>query len=327
MASAVDALLRHALSVNTRFDEGQRRFLHAGKSCGGLLPALALAFPMLREHGPAHCPRCRAAAAAPAAATGQAAVTSRAAVRARAAMTPSAKRRRKGQFVPVRGGGGAPADVLALASMQAGGRAGQFWCRGATDAAHGTLVDGNVAAYVAGGDASALTDPCARTLIAHIVDTLGWLPVAAQVPVYSPTLRLATAVDLVCTDAVTRRRLYLVEIKATRTQSATPELLDACYKASASRVSPALPDLPMSRYMQHQLQLWAMHRMLTADAGLRVDAAVVLRVGPGFVATYPLNPALLAADAKLANAVIARAKGAARSRRSDSEGGAGAPGI
>lgn len=281
-----EALLRHELSQTTSFDKERQRFVRGVGTCPGLLPVLARAF-RFRDHGPGDCPRCLGGATSKRATLGE---------RARAAVTPTAKRRRRGQFVPI-----SPSDVP---SEVLGARAGLFWCRGATDADHGSMIDDNVTNYLSQGPV-ALTDPCARALMQHVTETLGWLPVASQVPLYSPSLRVATAIDLVCTDRATRRRLYLLEIKATRTRSASPELLDACYKATAAAATPVCKtlDLPSSRYMQHQLQLWAMHHMVTTDCGLAVDEAVVIRVGPGFVAMYPLHAALVAADASLAGAV------------------------
>ncbi len=162
-------------------------------------------------------------------------------------------------------------------------------CRGRGDRAHGIVVDEQIAEFVRTGTIKAGTaDPCALSLLAYLRDKK-WLPIATQVPVYSEHLGgFATAIDLLCTDAATRTELIMVEVKSTRLRG-RPELLDQCYRTSVGTATGTLRGLPLSRYTQHQLQLWCMRYAVERECGVSLDAAVVLRTSPNAVDCYPLN--------------------------------------
>jgi hypothetical protein len=302
MGDKYRALLAHRLCRDTAFDEGRMCFTRPDQrrrgeraSCRGLLGMLRRAFPMT-EHGANDCPRCQQNAAGRSGTSRQLSAAALAGVdanmllRARASLTPSKRRVRRGQFVPL-SGGAAPHAVATP----------QHRCRGASSIDHGTAVDRDVSGLVRGGAIGPATDPCAIALMYHVRSLLGWKPLATQVPVYSPTLGLATAIDMLCTDAATETELYLVEVKATRVRGASPELLDRCYCTSVSTAgpSPLLRQLNMSRRLQHQLQLWTMAYMLRHDLGIVVDRAIVMRTGPGAVVDYELDPLLLQLEPEL----------------------------
>lgn len=272
MAHHVAAVRAHALSRDVTLQRRGRygaAFVDGGtgQTLRGLLPVLARAFPC-PDHGPADCPACRPSA-------------KRRATPAATGIVPSKRRIRRGHFVPVH-----TPDTLTR-------------CCGASSMAHGSVVDADMQRWVRG---EPLRDQCAGTLAAYIEGVCGWRPVAAQVPVRAPSLgpRVCTAIDLVCTDAATGTQFIVVEVKATRGRTDRPDAdIDACYRCSVETVR----TLPMSRYMQHQLQLWAMVHALHHDYGMRVDAAVVLRTSPGRVMAYPLMPSLQPASGALVRRV------------------------
>ena len=162
-------------------------------------------------------------------------------------------------------------------------------CRGRGDRAHGIVVDEQIEEYVRTGTLqSGTADPCTLSLLAYLRDK-GWAPIATQVPIYSEQLGgFATAIDLLCTDAETRSQLILVEVKSTRLRG-KPALLDECYRTSVGKATGALRGLPLSRYTQHQVQLWCMRYTVERECGVKLDASVVLRTSPHAVDCYPLN--------------------------------------
>lgn len=160
-------------------------------------------------------------------------------------------------------------------------------------------------------------DPCVATLIAYL-DAKGLAAVAAQVPLYSPQMRLATAFDLLVTDRATRDEVHLVELKAT----ATVRTDDASYVALRGRLRGTVArGTPLSYYSQHQLQLWTMHHMMRAAHGVAPDNAHVLRVCAGTVYAYALNEYYHERAAKLVPAIRRRGAPARKRKRGMTTGG------
>ncbi len=277
------ALREHDNCAHIAFDDARKRFVHTddGRAERGLTKLLAQTWPVAL-HESSTCARCNG----------------------RAKKLAALKRRCAG----VRIGDIRPTKRTRKHFVGIGGENATM-CRRIGDRAHGAAVDDDVARYVAGSEfASFAYDPCSVTLMAYVEQTLGLQAVATQMPIYSPTLGVATAMDLLCVDAASRTKLYLVEVKATRARG-TPEAIGACYRASANTVD----DIPMSRYAQHQLQLWAMYHAVR-ECGVALDGAYVLRTSPRRVFAYPLNDAIVDRDASL----VARFNGVSRARRSAS---------
>ena len=159
-------------------------------------------------------------------------------------------------------------------------------CMGASARAHGSIVDRQLTALAAGTRVAPL-DGCTASLLAYI-HRRGWVLLATQLPMYSPTLGIATAIDLVCTDAATRTQCIVCEVKATRTHGLDSQLTDeTCYTAARTTIDA----FPASYYIQHQLQLFSMWYALHVEARVPVHAALVLRASPGGVDVYPLPSA------------------------------------
>ncbi len=167
-------------------------------------------------------------------------------------------------------------------------------CEGGRDAReHGRAVDAAVTRFVREPASLRSADPCAVTLLMHVCNTLHLTPIATQVPVYSPRLRLATAIDLVAIDGA--GHLFIIEIKASRMHGARspPDVLHACYTYEAPRKrSKSLPHIPLSVYWQHQLQLWAMATTVRDEHGLALGGALVLRTTPTHAFEYWLDESL-----------------------------------
>lgn len=159
-------------------------------------------------------------------------------------------------------------------------------CKGGADARrHGTWVDRDIEHYIADPTSIRRADPCSVALLSALRDR-GLIPVATQVPIYSARLKLATAIDLLCVDAATRRKLYLLEVKASRMGGgATPITADACYRHTYGEASVGLDK---STYTQHQLQLWAMASTLREEYGLKLAGVAVIRTTPAHVFYYPM---------------------------------------
>lgn len=163
------------------------------------------------------------------------------------------------------------------------------------DKAHGVLVDCQLEIYVRRGRAGLFeqcpssVDPCVGTLLEHF-DKIGWAIVATQVPVYASSMDVATAVDLIATDRKTRKELYLVEIKATRGGGGEFERNNQQYERLRGRLQrTTLRGMPLSYYSRHQLQLFCMNHMVSAEFSFQFDEACVMRVSTGIVRTYKLN--------------------------------------
>lgn len=173
-----------------------------------------------------------------------------------------------------------------------------------SDIHHGTLVDRQirrrvecevrklpVGRYLCGQ----LTDPCVDAFFAYLQEK-GWRAVACQVPIYSPTLRVATAIDVVCTDVATESQLILLEVKSSRV--GTHDSTFACYVGVPSSADVwTRPDcmanilgLPPTHHTVHQAQLWAMNFILRRDYQLPPDVSQVVRLVAGEPARgYDLN--------------------------------------
>lgn len=155
---------------------------------------------------------------------------------------------------------------------------------------HGSEVDRQLSLYVKAGSRERFAalvqsvDPCVATLL-HYFDTQGVAIVAAQVPLYSEELGIATSFDVVGTDRATRTQFLVYEIKANVTGDDT-----AYVKLRARQQRGAARSFPLSFHCLNQMQVWCQHHMLTKRLGAPPDAASVLRVSPGFVRNYALNP-------------------------------------
>jgi len=260
--NALEQLRQHALSAGCRFDCARASFIFEKKRRRGLTRVLAAAH-SVPLHNRSTCEGCREQRKRKVDAAFAARVNGYS-----ARVGPVFRRR------------GHPDLIVVRASSESTRPA---HCRGRTDAEHGTAVDADIERAVAnGGRPVAQTDPCALNLLAYLRDELEWQPVAAQVPLYSRRMNFATAIDLLC---VGRRdgRLHLVEIKTTRQLSAQSR---ACYHANRL---PHVKSPPMSRYAHHQLQLWAMHDIVSEEMGIALDESCVLRTSPTAVDRYPLH--------------------------------------
>jgi hypothetical protein len=160
---------------------------------------------------------------------------------------------------------------------------------------HGSLVDEQLKLRVAGGRLALRDkahgpmrgglDPCTATLL----DYLEWRKqriVAAQVPLYSAEMDVATAIDFLADDGT------LYELKSsTVTEREALRRSDRSYELPRARLTrTALRGTPCSMYALHQLQLYTMCSMMREMIGVEPPAAAVLRVSPGVVREYALNP-------------------------------------
>lgn len=307
-----------ARAANVVFDSARCTFLVAGRPMRGLTPIVRALVPV-RRHERVVAETCTGCARARAAAAAE--------TRARAA--------------------GARGISAARVLRAAGGRRAIRCGGGAAAAAHGTHVDDELARYVraprsfaptssSSSSAAARLDPCVVGLLAHLA-AARLRPLACQVPIASSALRFATAIDVVCADA--HGRLHVLEVKATRLAGAgtSTESSADCYEhvpprsrqcAAAPGVlrrstyvgtcrRPQTPGSPDDcRYWQHQLQLWAMVRVLEREYGLVLGGAAVVRTSPAGVAVYPLARAALAnVDGALVAAFAAAAPPPARRGR------------
>lgn len=162
------------------------------------------------------------------------------------------------------------------------------------DKVHGCAVDRQLTIYVRDGRAALFeqctnaVDPCVGTLLEHF-DARRTAAVASQVPLYSGSLHAATAADLLLTDRATRKKLILVEIKASRGRDNALRA-DAQYERVRGTLRRTdLRGCPLSYYARHQLQLYCMHRIAREAHGVRFDDAVIVRVAPGIVREYAHN--------------------------------------
>ena len=160
---------------------------------------------------------------------------------------------------------------------------------------HGSLVDEQIKLRVASGRVALKDktlgpmkggiDPCTATLL-DFLDSRGRRVVAAQVPLYSAEMDVATAIDFILDDGT------LCELKAsTVTEKEAIKRSDRSYELPRARLTrTALRGTPCSMYSLHQVQLYTMAAMVCETVGVEPPAAVVLRVSPGVVREYKLNP-------------------------------------
>lgn len=159
---------------------------------------------------------------------------------------------------------------------------------------HGSLVDEQIKLRVAHGsaaldarDSGAMRgglDPCTATLL-DFVAARGRRIVAAQVPLYSKEMDVATAFDIMTDDGT------VYEIKSNAV--ATPDAIarsDKSYETPRARLTrTALRGAPCSQYTRGQVQLYVTCAMIAEMTGWQPPGAAVLRVSPGVVREYPLN--------------------------------------
>ena len=191
-----------------------------------------------------------------------------------------------------------PACSRCKATRASSGKRRTPGCLGASDIKHGLLVDRQLSLCAQLGFEqfskrfeAKKVDPCVRNILQHIYRVKRWRLVAAQVPIWSDRLQVATAIDLLCTDAATRTELHLIELKASRHAYDDSH----CYqRARGFSTKRGLKQrLPLSFHTQHQVQLWAMQSTLADEIGVRPTSALVLRaIGPG-VQEFPLWSAVV----------------------------------
>jgi hypothetical protein len=160
-------------------------------------------------------------------------------------------------------------------------------CRGDTPKEHGTVVDSEIELFTKLGHREFHRvrpdpDPCTRRLIQFLAD-FHWVPVAAQYPVFSDKLRIATALDLLCRDE--NNKLILVELKCSKHSTPEPYQLAHGYMAAPLR------KVPRSYKNNHLLQLLLSQQLLVKSTGIKPDAAYVVRVGADDVWVYALEEA------------------------------------
>ena len=305
----LEQLHAHDLCVGTKFDVAVGAFTFRSPRSGhgkketrqkGLLNALNRAFPMA-EHGPDDCPHCRLMRRS------HPKIRTALVQAAKAELRPTLKRRQSGLMIPlvvdvvdvVVDDDDVDDDGLAETAMKLPAK-----CTAVDDIQHGICIDEDMQRFLETGPQTVI-DACSMSLLDYIHGRLKWRPVAAQVAMTSPSLHLATAMDLLCIDQATETQLYLVEVKSTRCRQGTPTSLDACYRRSINTAGNTgfLANLDMSRYKQHQLQLWAMTYVLDHDMGIQLDGATVLRTGPGGISAYPLDKTVVKDAQQLANRV------------------------
>lgn len=144
---------------------------------------------------------------------------------------------------------------------------------------HGSWVDTQLTEVCYGG-ASDRLDPCTRNVL-NVFAQKGWKMVATQVNLLCPALKCATAIDVLCTDEATEQQLILVEVKSSK------QVQEGSYFAHTANRD----NLPMSYYMQHQLQLFAMY-MAIQECDVKLDGAYVIRTYPYGAYCHPLSSRL-----------------------------------
>jgi hypothetical protein len=164
-------------------------------------------------------------------------------------------------------------------------------CYGSSDVEHGCVVDADLAVLAnqleGVADEEKLRqavmqlhrrdcDPCSLAVL-RALKTYKWRAIKAQQAVGCMRMRVATAIDLVCQDMVSKERI-MVEIKTTRHTSR------AFYEQrSPSNVPMKLlrkPDVPFSFCNIDLLQVM-LTRALAERYELKFDRAVLIRVGGG----------------------------------------------
>jgi hypothetical protein len=165
-------------------------------------------------------------------------------------------------------------------------------CLACNDRVHGTLVDTQLKIYTKRGwlglckelGSAQKVDPCVATLLDYLSHEMHMRPIASQMPIYSAEMDVATALDLLVTDDETLSKLHLIEVK-----SSVRNTSDNYERLRGRLARTTLRGTPLSYYSRHQVQLWTMQQML-AEMRVPIASASVMRVSPGFVFQYPLNP-------------------------------------
>lgn len=152
-----------------------------------------------------------------------------------------------------------------------------------------------------------------RSLYAYTTNVLKymksqkWIPVAAQIPVGNATLRLGTAIDVLCTTQGRGRPLIVLEIKCG---------FDRYYlHHTGTPMSRPFHQLDDSCYHQHQLQLMATAWLLEQCPETIKSQAFVLRAHRSGVTAYPLLSSLRSGRATQGLRRLLKAPAAARARR------------
>ena len=162
------------------------------------------------------------------------------------------------------------------------------------DRAHGIVLDYQLSFYARTDrktlfQACGVVDPCVGTLLEQL-DANQWCVVGTQLPIYDAASDCATALDVLVTDRETRRQLILIETKAVRGRrragSGDSDANYVCERGVLKRS--VLRDLPQSYYARHQLQLLWMNDAVQRTFGFAFDKALVMRIAPGSVSSYPL---------------------------------------
>jgi hypothetical protein len=156
---------------------------------------------------------------------------------------------------------------------------------------HGMLVDQQLQYIVQNGYrmtsiVGMVLDPCVAALRDYFHENK-LAPVASQVPLYSPELDIATALDVLCTDQATKSELHLCEVKSTTGNSADD---DHYLRVRGRLVSSVARGTPLSFYVRHQMQLGVMDTMIHETLGRSPTSSAVLRVSPNCVRVYKLTP-------------------------------------
>jgi len=163
-----------------------------------------------------------------------------------------------------------------------GGSASGSLCGGLSPIQHGQLVDGQVRSFVSRKRRAGL-DPCTQRFV-RALRRKGWIPIKAQLPIFSERARVATAIDLLCVDLATDK-LILVELKVTNHE--TPVAYERRVQGKRP-IAATMPKVPNS-YLNHDLlQLASMTTILAEEYGIHVGKAILMRVGHGAVWLYSL---------------------------------------
>lgn len=160
---------------------------------------------------------------------------------------------------------------------------------------HGSLVDQQLKLRVTHGREAMIDrthgcmrgglDPCTATLL-DFLQSRNQRIVATQVPLYSAEMDVATSFDIMVDDGT------VYEIKSTTVTGADAVARgDKSYETPRARLTrTALRGTPCSQYCLGQLQLYITCAIITETTGFSPPSAAVLRVSPGIVRQYDLNP-------------------------------------
>lgn len=157
--------------------------------------------------------------------------------------------------------------------------------------AHGKLVDAQISLYARyQGDfaeyrrhvAVSRLDPCTKRLIQFLHDRR-WRPVAAQLPIFSDHVHIATAIDLVCEDMARPGRLIVIELKCSYHETPVE------YERGRGKFVPPLKVVPRSYKNHHLLQLLMTRLILQRTYRVTPDECYLVRVCAGSIFVYPLR--------------------------------------